>query len=46
MEVDERPLYEIFVFKEGDNGREAKGQWSPKVKTSESTKQRVGGESS
>ena len=22
----------IFVFKEGDNGREAKGQWSPKVK--------------
>jgi hypothetical protein len=40
MEADERPLYEIpeptnlmFVVKEGDNGRKAKGQWSPKVKT-------------
>jgi hypothetical protein len=40
MEADERPLYQIpeptnlmFVFKEGDNGRKAKGQWSPKVKT-------------
>jgi hypothetical protein len=39
MEFDGRLLYEIpeptnliFVFKEGDNGREAKGQWSPKVK--------------
>jgi ribonuclease HI len=40
MEADEHPLYEIpepanlmFVVKEGDNGRKAKGQWSPKVKT-------------
>jgi hypothetical protein len=40
MEADERPLYEIpeptklmFVLKKGDNGRKAKGQWSPKVKT-------------
>jgi hypothetical protein len=40
MESDERPLYEIpesvnlmFVVKEGDNGRKAKGKWSPKVKT-------------
>jgi hypothetical protein len=40
MEADERPMYEIpeptnlmFVVKEGDNGRKAKGQWSPKVKT-------------
>ena len=39
MEDDERPLYEIpettnliFVFKEVDNGRESKGQWSPTVK--------------
>ena len=39
MEDEERQLHEIpetknliFVFKEGDNGREAKGQWSPKVK--------------
>ena len=35
MEDEQRPLYEIpenqnliFVFKEGDNGREARGQWS------------------
>jgi hypothetical protein len=40
MEDEERPLYEIpesknliFMFKEGDNGREVRGQWSPKVKT-------------
>ena len=40
MEDEERPLYEIpgpknliCMFKEGDNGREARGQWSPKVKT-------------
>jgi hypothetical protein len=40
MEDGERPLYEIpetrnliFMFKEGDNGREARGQWEPKVKT-------------
>ena len=40
MEDGERPLYEIpetrnliFMFKEGDNGREARGQWGPKVKT-------------
>ena len=40
MEANERPLYEIteptnlmFVVKEGDNGRKAKGRWSPKVKT-------------
>ena len=40
MEDKERPLYEIpesknmiFMFKEGDNGREVRGQWSPKVKT-------------
>ena len=28
------PTNLMFVFKEGDNSREAKGQWSPKVKVS------------
>ena len=39
MEDEERPLYEMpettkptFLFKGGDSRREAKGQWSPKVK--------------